>query len=212
MANKWSSMSYTNNVNNRGDTFSQVLDGSHKHFEEFAHGVVPVGKGSLEFRPCTEKEVEFFVEEKGCEIVPVAVKKGSMVLWDSRTVHDNVPPQLARAHPGRWRYIVFICMGPAAWATEQDLKLKKEVYDNIKSTSHWPSRDVYIFERKHPSQDLAQLPEIAQTDEAKYMAGVLAYDFNDGQPNGPPLPTYKDKGNTPASSGVNQQSKDDAYG
>ena len=188
----------------------QVLEGSHKHFEEFAKNVPWPGKGSLEFRRCTEEEIDFFMKEKGCKLIRIPAKKGSMILWDSRTVHDNAPPKRGRANPGRWRFVTFVCMGPAAWATEDDIKLKKEAYDNLYNTAHWPSREVYIFKRSRldASKDLEELPEVAKSDEAKKLAGVVSYDFKDGKPNGPPLPTYKELGENDLKSNVDHGAND----
>ena len=37
---------------------------------------------------------------------------------------------------------------------------------------------------------IKELPEIAKTKEARLLFGVDAYDFDDGQPNGPPEPQW----------------------
>ena len=142
----------------------------------------------------TDEEVEWF-KSKGCRVVKQPVKKGGMILWDSRLVHQGSPPKRGRQHPGRWRFVTYVCMGPAAWATEKDLSTKKRAYQNLKSTAHWPSRDVVIMDVMDLPDDEQvldkRLPDIALTDKAKKLAGVSAYDFNDGKGNGPPLPQYR---------------------
>ncbi|XP_060080521.1 uncharacterized protein LOC132559906 [Ylistrum balloti] len=133
---------------------------------------------------------EAWLHSKGCVTKRVAVPRGGMVLWDSRLIHANARPLKGRAHPGRWRYCVMVCMTPARWATKKDLETKKEAYDDVAMTTHWPSQDVRIMSSL-PSKNqknvgwFTQLPEIAKTTKAKQLCGVLPYDFTDGEPNGP---------------------------
>ncbi len=171
-----------------------MVDGSHKHFEEFSNNIPWPGKGSLEYRHCKDEEIDFFIKQKECKLIRVPAKKGSMILWDSRTIHDNSPPKRGRVNPGRWRFVSFVCMGPAAWATEDDLELKRKAYNNLYNTAHWPTREVYIFKRSRGdvAKDMVELPKVAKTDEAKRLAGVLPYDFSDGKPNGPSIPKYRE--------------------
>jgi hypothetical protein len=60
------------------------------------------------------------------------------VLWDSRTMHYACPPQ-----GDRIRHAQYICMTPAKFATEQDLKLKAEFFNNFEATSHWPHCNIH---------------------------------------------------------------------
>ena len=80
------------------------------------------------------------------------------------------------------RHVQYICMTPRRFATEKDLELKKECFDNWLGTTHWPHRNI------RPAKDLPmrngavcpkarsepfEKPEI--TDSLLRLAGVKAY-------------------------------------
>ncbi|XP_071109657.1 uncharacterized protein [Haliotis cracherodii] len=177
----------------------RVLSGSHKHFnaffEEFEASAQKSNKNK--FYVLTKDDKSWF-RGKGCVTTKVPVPKGGMVLWDSRTVHDNCRPEKGRPNSDRWRFVVFVCMTPAKWARPEDVPDKKKAYTHMMMTGHWPSQGINIFEKsdhskiKSPIGD--SLPEVATTKEAKLLSGVEEYDFDDGEPNGPSWePIWKKK-------------------
>ncbi|CAC5393617.1 unnamed protein product [Mytilus coruscus] len=173
----------------------RVLAKSHKEHENFMKIFPHVGPETrdIEFYKLDEKEIKWYIEERGCKLTKVPAPKGGIILWDSRTVHDNSRPEFGRPNQDRWRHIVFVCMTPAAWATQGDLAKKHESYKNLLMTSHWPSVGVGLFPCS-PSQKtptITELPEIAKTKEAKMLMGIEPYDFEDGTPNGPRNPEIK---------------------
>lgn len=173
----------------------RVLAKSHKEHENFMKIFPHVGPETrdIEFYKLDEKEIKWYIEERGCKLTKVPAPKGGIILWDSRTVHDNSRPEFGRPNQDRWRHIVFVCMTPAAWATQGDLAKKHESYKNLLMTSHWPSVGVGLFpcssSQKTPT--ITELPEIAKTKEAKMLMGIEPYDFEDGTPNGPRNPEIK---------------------
>ena len=125
------------------------------------------------------------------------------MIWDSRLIHDNRPPindystqgqQPNAENAPRWRLASFVSMTPAAWATQRDLDKKQQAYENLLLTNHWSSQKFKVLEDKTPRNQFEQcvknLPEIALSLEAKRLAGVEAYDFNDDLPNGPAKPEW----------------------
>ena len=167
----------------------KVLRDSHKHHDEFFTHFEPGAKS--EFRKLTNKEVEWY-ESKGCQVKRVAVPKGGMVFWDSRTVHAGAPPVVKRKNP-RWRYVVFVCMAPAKWATGEDYVEKRKGYENMRTSNHWPANGAHLFQeyKAEPGLDFEEMPEIAKTDEAKKLAGVTLY-----EPSPSDLPTWEPQYNT----------------
>ncbi|KAK7486099.1 hypothetical protein BaRGS_00022708, partial [Batillaria attramentaria] len=167
-----------------------VLSGSHKHFAAFyrEHPTVAARARKLDFVRTQEEHVKWF-RERGCQLTKVPVPKGGMVLWDSRTVHDNCRPEWGRPNSDRWRFVVFVCMAPARWAKPEDLAKKRQAYSKLRMTTHWPSQGVSLFgEREadeHQVTPLKKLPDVARTEEAQLLAGMKEYDFEDGEPNGP---------------------------
>lgn len=168
-----------------------AVEGSHLYFEEFFNKNKYARAKSIQngFYEFTENDISQ-LEEKGFTQVRVRVPKGAIALWDSRLVHTSASPIKGRKHPGRWRFCVFVSMTPAIWATEEDLKKKREAYSHVCMTSHWSSRGISLFRTDYPAWTLKnvdypkQLPQIAKTTAAKLISGVLPYNFNDGTPNG----------------------------
>ena len=168
----------------------QVMDKSHKVFQQFFAENPKAAEKSADkkFYRLTKTNVKYF-EKYGCKIVRVHVPKGGMVLWDSRVVHDNAQPKKDRQNPGRWRYVVFVSMTPAVWASAEDIDLKQKAYYGSKMTNHWSSQGSTLMKATlRTKEPPLKMPEVAKTPEAQKLAGVIAYDFEDGNPNGPTKP------------------------
>ncbi|XP_063409879.1 uncharacterized protein LOC134693101 [Mytilus trossulus] len=173
----------------------RVLENSvqvHKEFYESFPKVVEETAGKDFY--CLSKEHFDWYLSKGCKIKKVPVPKGGIVLWDSRMIHDNIAPLAGRPYSERWRFVVFVCMAPAIWATEQDIKMKQKAYNEMVATAHWPAQGVWTFSKtsvREATKNFAhleiieELPEIAKTKEVLQMVGFEKYNFDDGQPNDP---------------------------
>ena len=99
-------------------------------------------------------------------------------------------PEYERPNPERWRFVVFVCMAPARWSSHKDLAKKREAYKKLLMTTHWPSQGVSFFNERPTDSDsgvplLSKQPDVARSQEARLLAGVDEYDFEDGEPNGP---------------------------
>ncbi len=79
-------------------------------------------------------------------------------------------------------------MAPAHWARPEDLSVKQEAYHNMMTTVHWPANGAMMFKNipLDPDKDFKNLPDIAKSDEAKRMAGVIPYEHEPGD-----LPDWK---------------------
>jgi hypothetical protein len=110
-----------------------VYKGSHRLHEKYfkTHGCRT--KSDFVLLP----KGETWYQEKGCEIVRVTAPKGSLILWDSRTIHYTCAAKLPREIP-RFRYVVYVCMTPRAWTTEDICVQKTKVFEEKKCTNHWP--------------------------------------------------------------------------
>ena len=67
----------------------------------------------------------------------VKAKAGSLVLWDSRTMHQGIQSVKNRPNP-KPRCVVYICMKPRSGATEEDLDAKRACLADGRMTTHWP--------------------------------------------------------------------------
>ncbi|KAK3105309.1 hypothetical protein FSP39_022211 [Pinctada imbricata] len=178
----------------------RVLKGSHVYHSQFYSTFSKAARitRDYEYYELQKDEIDWYTE-KGCILTNVPVKKGGMVLWDSRTVHDNARPIRDRENKDRWRHVIFICMTPALWAGKEDLETKRQAYNELLMTTHWPSQRVTPFIRyNHPVEGVLseinvphQMPEVATSIVAKQLSGVIPYDFEDGDPIGPDHPEWK---------------------
>ncbi|KAI5200103.1 hypothetical protein E4T39_05850 [Aureobasidium subglaciale] len=112
-----------------------ALKGGHKVSEEY-HNVFR--NEHREFRWTNEmylfKETGLkWLADRGHEWVKVDAEPGDLVLWDSRTPHYNASPKKDTD-----RFVIYVCMLPVSTATQDDLKRKKECFENQDGHSHWP--------------------------------------------------------------------------
>jgi hypothetical protein len=63
----------------------------------------------------------------------VSVKRGSLILWDSRTFHQN------QYGKGEERLVQYVCYLPRIRATQSNLKKRKLYFQEGRTTSHWPT-------------------------------------------------------------------------
>ncbi|WAR14984.1 hypothetical protein MAR_005089 [Mya arenaria] len=130
-----------------GDWNFMVLEGSHKHlmslFDEHPERADSARSGDFEYR--LRRDDIIYFKERGCHARRVPVTKGGMALWDSRLVHAAARPLEGRKNAGRWRWATFVSMTPAIWANERDLSIKRHVYDQVCSTTHWSSQCISNF-------------------------------------------------------------------
>lgn len=120
--------------NSPGNRFYQ---GSHLRFAtEWADMRVSGKVGWL--RPTPERLTEL---EKTCPLVKPVCPAGSLLLWDSRTIHS--PSDGVQSGDGQdlnGRFVIYLCYSPL-WEKAGDEKFMKEkstAFDDLRSTSHSP--------------------------------------------------------------------------
>lgn len=64
---------------------------------------------------------------------------GSMVFWDSRTIHSGQQALRLRPSPN-FRCVAYLCYTERSRATETSLKKKRKAFDELRTTSHWPHK------------------------------------------------------------------------
>ena len=82
---------------NRGDATLAFYESSNNYHSEFgdAFGVTDTGNW---YRMETDEKIKFYTD-RGCLPKRIMCPKGSMVLWDSRTIHCGVEPIKGRLAP-----------------------------------------------------------------------------------------------------------------
>ena len=134
-----------------GDGTLTLLKGSHKKHADFADhfGLRVLPNDSRKVK--TQKTQDWFkltqehIDWYNCEQVDITCPAGSMVLWDSRTVHAGKAPRKGRAAPNL-RMVAYVCMQPDRLTPALRKKKQIAVLEG-RMTSHWASK-VKLFGKK----------------------------------------------------------------
>ena len=115
-----------------------------------------------------------FYEEKGCEEKKIKCKAGSMVFWDSRTIHCGTEPLRSRKEKNL-RNVVYTCMTPRSLATEANLRKKRTAFNELRMTTHWPHKPKLFPKNPRtyggPLPDMTDIPHPHLTDLGLKIAG-----------------------------------------
>lgn len=120
---------------NSGDATLLYLDGSHNFHGKFAETLKE--RPSDDWYVLTEEDLKKY-QSYGCSKKLVTCPKGSLVLWDSRTIHCGLEPLKERAIPNM-RICIYICMVPRNRCSEAVLKKRRKYYDENRTTKHNPA-------------------------------------------------------------------------
>lgn len=159
-----------------------VKDGSHASHEDFFENATMLTKEqkqqTKDFYMFQDEERDYFHK---FENKVLSAPAGSLFLWDSRCAHQNLLP----GNTDKWRHVVYTCYQPRSLATEKDLALKREAYNERRVTTHWPAMNVALFPREGnsyygagstgPNFKVADTRGRVETDMTKRLAGVQPY-------------------------------------
>lgn len=93
---------------------------------------------SREWYKHSPEDLKWFYETKKLKEHKIVASAGSLILWDSRTIHCNraaTANQLNKDRPGM---CVFVCYTPKKWCNQEVLIKKQEAFKKVAFTSHWP--------------------------------------------------------------------------
>lgn len=117
-----------------GDGTLVVLEGSH-----VLHGKCPGDHPKEDWNVLTDEQLRWYLEQ-GCTYKAVTCPAGSMVLWDSRTIHAGREPVKGRTTGGRFRMVAYICMVPRNKVPGAAMKRRIKNFENGRTMSHNPAR------------------------------------------------------------------------
>jgi hypothetical protein len=83
------------------------------------------------------KEQENFYVNKDCDYKKIKCPKGSLVFWDSRTIHCGVEAMKERTVQN-FRAVIYLCYAPRNLCDLKNLKKKQKAFEELRTTSHWP--------------------------------------------------------------------------
>ena len=154
-----------------GDATFTFLDGSHALHKELADAALEKGPG--DWVVLTPEQLDF-CKSKGCVVQSVVCPAGSIVLWDSRTIHAGKEPVKGRPEMN-FRNVVYVCMTPRKLATSRAIAKKKEIFEKQRMTTHWPHRPKMfgVLPRTYGNEmpTVATLRAPVLTDLGKKLAG-----------------------------------------
>ncbi len=142
---------------NDGDATLAFYEKSHKFHGEFASHFSITDKENW-YKLENDEQLEFY-KNKGCTEKCIKCPKGSMVFWDSRTLHCGVEAKKGREHPN-FRCVAYLCYMPRSLSNEKELKKKIKAFEEMRMTSHWPCK-VKLFP-KMPRTYGAEVKEIVE--------------------------------------------------
>jgi ectoine hydroxylase-related dioxygenase (phytanoyl-CoA dioxygenase family) len=112
------------------------LEKSHLYHQEFKdHFEIEKKEDWLQL---SEEQIKFYLD-KGCEQKRISCPAGSLVLWDSRTIHCGSEPIKGREHK-TFRNVSYICMMPRKLSTKANIEKKVKAFNNLRTTTHWAHR------------------------------------------------------------------------
>jgi ectoine hydroxylase-related dioxygenase (phytanoyl-CoA dioxygenase family) len=157
---------------NEGDATLSILESSHDYHKDF-HEHFGVNEKD-DWYKLNEEELEYYIEKKTCLPKRIRCPKGSLVLWDSRTIHCGSEALKTRAAPN-FRNVAYVCYEPRERCSEKNLIKKQKAFNEMRMTSHWPCK-IKLFPKNPrtyggPIYEVKQLPRPVLTELGKKLAG-----------------------------------------
>jgi len=128
---------------NEDDGSLTFLEGSHKYHQEFAKEFNETN--DIDWYQLEDEKLDFY-HNKDCYRYSIKASAGSLVLWDSRTVHCGMEPLKTRKEPN-FRLATYVCMTPRVWCEEETIKQRINAFENMYMTTHCPHRPK-LFSKK----------------------------------------------------------------
>ena len=118
---------------NVGDATLTFLEGSHKlHGECGKHFNIT---DTSDWHKLNDTEMKFYTS-KGCVQKSISCPAGSLVLWDSRTIHSGQESMKSRSETNI-RFVSYLCYMPRELATPSVLRKRRDAVTNLRTTNHW---------------------------------------------------------------------------
>ena len=115
-----------------GDATLAFLEKSNNFHEDFKNEFNITDKE--DWYKLTKEEEQFYID-KGCEHKKIKCPKGSMVFWDSRTIHCGSEALKGRENP-KFRYIIYLSYLPRDKSTTKLLLKKQKAFNELRTTTH----------------------------------------------------------------------------
>ncbi|MEI8366193.1 MAG: hypothetical protein WCF65_07220 [Parachlamydiaceae bacterium] len=153
-----------------GDGGFYCIPKSHLRFSEFAPQLEAIDAQEIsrdERRKARHDFLQtFFGESKDESGEPyswthITAPRGSLILWDSRTVHWNQHPSKDRPYRDdpKVRMVGYLCYVPKARLTNEGKALRREAFEKGVSTGHNPAYPELKYTKDHIKQEFERYLE-----------------------------------------------------
>ena len=119
---------------NEGDGTLAIMEESHKYHKDFSE-TFHVNNPS-DWYKLNSSEEQFYAD-KNCEYKKIKCPKGSLVLWDSRTIHYGSNP-IRKRKKENFRSVIYLCYMPKELCSEKQIQKKQNLFHKKKTSNHWP--------------------------------------------------------------------------
>lgn len=121
-----------------GDATLAVMPYSHTYHSNIANelGLIGIRDNWYKF---TNEQIDWLTNAKGLQKLRIVCPAGSMVLWDSRTIHYGASPMKHRPHKMP-RLVIYISMQPRYKLSEEIAAKRKKAFLEQRTTSHHVSQ------------------------------------------------------------------------
>ncbi len=145
---------------NDGDATLCVIESSHLYNKDFKTQFNIEEKS--DWYKLNEEEIKFYLDEKKCKISRITCPAGSIVLWDSRTIHCGTEPLKTR-NQMNFRNVAYICMMPRSLANDKSIEKKQKAFNDMRVTTHWANKTKLFA--KYPRTYGQPLPNITHINQ-----------------------------------------------
>ena len=121
---------------NEGDATLTILEKSHNFHKGCAE------KFSLtdtdDWCKLDDAQIKYY-SDNDCIRTCVKATAGSLILWDSRTIHAGQEPDKNRKEQNH-RFAIYVCQTPRSKATAKHIIKKQQAFNAMRLTNHWPHK------------------------------------------------------------------------
>lgn len=121
-----------------GDATLCVLEGSNKLHENFFKFINY--NSDDDWYKLKPGQRDFFAN---CKEVCIKAPIGSLILFDSRTIHQGISAQKGRMR-ANFRMVIYTCLMPKSYYTEEQIRMRKKYFLEKRMTNHWGTE---VFEQ-----------------------------------------------------------------
>jgi hypothetical protein len=157
---------------NEGDATLSILESSNNYHKDFKNKFEINAKE--DWYKLNENELTFYTDDKDCFETRIKCPKGSLVLWDSRTIHCGCEAMKTRQQ-ANFRNIVYVCYQPRNNCEPKKIEKKIKAFEEMRMTSHWPCKATLFSKMPRtygaPIYEINKLPNPILNELGKKMVG-----------------------------------------